>query len=127
MLVTRRTLTGLAWMTPAIVALGATDVQPAFAAGGRFVRDTWSPFLGRTFVLEQGAVRRRAVLASVEDLAGARRGASQRFSLVFRAEHELPEGIVTVHRRGFPPVSLAVSSVDRGATAQHRQAVINRL
>lgn len=127
MLVTRRMLTRAALVTPVAVAFGAAGAQPALAASGGFLRATWKPLVGRTFVLEHDGSRRKAVLASVEDLRGAPRGAAQRFSVVFRAEHELPEGIVTVRRPGFRSVSLFVSPVDRGVTAQHRQAVVNRI
>lgn len=116
-----------ACVAPVAAALGTLTAAPAAAAlGGRYHRGTWEPLRGRVFVLEQDGVRARAVLAAVEDLTGAPRGAAQRFELMFRAEHDLPDGLVTIRRRRFR-ARLFVVSVDRGVVAQHRQAIINRI
>jgi hypothetical protein len=124
---TRRAVLRAAAATPLAIAFG-TFAGPAWAAVDRsFVRGTWSPFIGRTFTLAADGRTAKATLSSLSDLHGARPGARQRFSLVFSADRELPEGTVTVRRRGFPAVSLFMTAVDRGVDAQHRQAVINRI
>ena len=124
---TRRLVLRAAAVTPLAIAAGA-GAAPAWGAAGRaFVRGTWSPYVGRAFTLTGDGTAARAVLSSVSDLHGARPGARQRFSLVFTADRELPEGTVTVRRRGFPALSLFMTAVDRGVDAQHRQAVINRI
>jgi hypothetical protein len=69
------------------------------------------------------------VLAEISDLVPAMRAQDERrFALRFDAPrtHLRTEGIRTLHHPQLGDVSMFVSPVDRGVTALHYQAVINR-
>lgn len=127
MRVSRRAVVGAALAAPTVVGLEAVAGSAAAAEVAPYARSTWKPHLGRRFTLRGNGVRGRAVLTSIDDVAGGSSRAAHRFSLVFTGDADLPEGLVSVSRPGFGPVSLFVTSVDRGVEAQHRQAVVNRI
>jgi hypothetical protein len=109
------------------VLLGA---KPASAAAANpLARSTYAPLVGQTFTLSQNGASVSAVLDSIDDLTSAPAGkADSCFSVVFTsaAGSSLPEGISTVAHRRLGAPQLFLAPVDRGATAQHFQAVVNR-
>jgi hypothetical protein len=128
MAVARRTVVLIGSASPVAMILGGGWVAPAAAAArSAYDRATWTPLVGSTFTMSSATSSQPVVLAAVENVAGAPSGAAQRFSLVFRsASGPLVDQVVSLQRRGFAGASLFVSSVDRGISAHHYQAVVNR-
>jgi hypothetical protein len=128
MSLTRRGALRLGIAAPAAALIGGL-AGPAAAAVRRspYRRETWRLHRGRTFTMTSAGVTSRVELTSINDLRGGVPGHAHQFSLTFRARSRAAaDGVVTLRRRGLGRVTLFVTRVDRGITATHYQAVINR-
>jgi len=123
---TRRSAVQFGLAAPVAMLVGGVTTPAWAGSRSAYDRATWTPYAGATFTMSSAGASRTVVLASVDDLAGSGSGAAGCFSLVFQAAAPAPAGVVTLRRKGFADTTLFVSAVDRGVSAHHYQAIVNR-
>jgi hypothetical protein len=113
------------------MAVVVMSPQPAWARHrlDGLSRSTFAQMLGQTFTLTGPLGTMRATLDEVGDVVGAPAGADGRFSLLFRAPStaRTSDGTFTVANRRMGSQPLFLVPVDRGASAQLYQAIVNRI
>jgi hypothetical protein len=95
-----------------------------------WTRANFAPHRGKSFTLSGHGHKVQVVLATIDNLTGARHdNAQHQFSLLFEAHRSanVPAGLYTLRGTKFQALSIYLTPVDRGHKAQHLQAVVNRL